>query len=63
MKKETFTEKARRKLNETFFAKKGKLKEATLPTEKEKNLFGGTLGVGVSRINKRRKTLEESLKY
>jgi hypothetical protein len=63
VKKETFAEKARRKLGETFLPKKQKLKEVTLPAGKERNLFGGTLGVGVSKINKRRKALEESLKY
>ena len=63
MKTETFTEKARRKLNETFFPEKKKLSKATLSMKREGELFGGTLGVGVSKINKRRKKLEESLRY
>lgn len=52
MKKETVGKKLRRKLS-----------KKTLQPKKERGLFGGTLGVGVSKINKRRKMLEESLDY
>jgi hypothetical protein len=52
MKKETVAQKARKKLL-----------EASLPKKKSRGLFGGTLGVGVSKINKHRKKLEESLRY
>lgn len=51
-KKETLGEKLRKKLS-----------KKTLTPEKERGLFGGTLGVGISKINRRRKLLEESLKY
>lgn len=40
-----------------------KLSKKTLPPKRERGLFGGTLGVGVSKINRRRKMLEESLDY
>ena len=52
MAKETVAQKARKQLSDLSLTKK-----------KEKGLFGGTLGVGISKINKRRKALEESLKY
>ena len=49
---ETIAQKARKELSEMF-----------VPKKKEKELFGGTMGVGVSKINKRRKKLEKSLEY
>ena len=52
MAKETIAQKARKKLS-----------DVTLTKKKEKGLFGGTLGVGISKINKRRKALEDSLDY
>jgi hypothetical protein len=52
MDKETLAQKARRKLM-----------EVTLSKEKSKEKFQGTLGVGISNINKKRKQLEDSLNY
>jgi hypothetical protein len=52
MKKETIAQKARKKLSETI-----------LPKKKERDLFGGTLGAGVSKINRRRRALKEALEY
>lgn len=49
---ETFVQKARRKLM-----------ELTLSEKKTKETFAGTGGVAISNINKRRKQLEDSLKY
>ena len=52
MAQKTIAQKARKKLSEFL-----------IPKKKEKKLFEGNLGVGVSKINRRRKALEESLKY
>ena len=52
MARETIAQKARKKLSKFL-----------IPKKKEKELFEGNLGVGVSRINRRRKALEESLRY
>ena len=52
MAKETIAQKARKKLSNLSLTKK-----------RERDLFGGTLGAGMSKINKRRKKLEESLGY
>jgi len=52
MAKKTLAEKLRRKLQEYI-----------LPEKKEKKVFKGNLQGATSKINRRRKLLEESLKY
>lgn len=52
MKKETLAEKTRRKL-----------KEYVLPKKKEGKVFEGNIGATISKVNRRRKALEDSLKY